>query len=426
MTRGAKIETFGCRLNSWESEVIREHTSQPGFDQMVIINTCAVTAEAERQARQMIRKTRRQRPDAKIIVTGCAAQINPASWQDMDEVDAVIGNHEKLNADHWRKLATTNSDTLPSLIGDIMTVREVAPHMLGGFDHHSRAFVQIQQGCDHRCTFCIIPYGRGVSRSVPTPQVVAQIRQLVENGVQEVVLTGVDMSSWGRDLASDDGTAPVLGQLVGAILRAVPELPRLRLSSLDPAEVDMHLRRLIGEEARLMPHLHLSVQHGDALILKRMKRRHSPEDLIQLVDDLRQRRPDVVFGGDIISGFPTEDDAAHHRSMDLIEALDISWLHVFPYSAREGTPAAKMPAVAATIIRERAAAFRQLANRQAQRQMDRMIGQNDEVVMETGGVAHTRQFGKVKMLNTSLKAGQLYPVRILNRRETFLEAELRT
>jgi threonylcarbamoyladenosine tRNA methylthiotransferase MtaB len=426
MTRGAKIETFGCRLNSWESEVIREHTSQPGFDQMVIINTCAVTAEAERQARQMIRKTRRQRPDAKIIVTGCAAQINPASWQDMDEVDAVIGNHEKLNADHWRKLATTNSDTLPSLIGDIMTVREVAPHMLGGFDHHSRAFVQIQQGCDHRCTFCIIPYGRGVSRSVPTPQVVAQIRQLVENGVQEVVLTGVDMSSWGRDLASDDGTAPVLGQLVGAILRAVPELPRLRLSSLDPAEVDMDLRRLIGEEARLMPHLHLSVQHGDALILKRMKRRHSPEDLIQLVDDLRQRRPDVVFGGDIISGFPTEDDAAHHRSMDLIEALDISWLHVFPYSAREGTPAAKMPAVAATIIRERAAAFRQLANRQAQRQMDRMIGQNDEVVMETGGVAHTRQFGKVKMLNTSLKAGQLYPVRILNRRETFLEAELRT
>jgi threonylcarbamoyladenosine tRNA methylthiotransferase MtaB len=217
-----------------------------------------------------------------------------------------------------------------------------------------------------------------------------------------------------------------LGQLVGAILRAVPELPRLRLSSLDPAEVDMDLRRLIGEEARLMPHLHLSVQHGDALILKRMKRRHSPEDLIQLVDDLRQRRPDVVFGGDIISGFPTEDDAAHHRSMDLIEALDISWLHVFPYSAREGTPAAKMPAVAATIIRERAAAFRQLANRQAQRQMDRMIGQNDEVVMETGGVAHTRQFGKVKMLNTSLKAGQLYPVRILNRRETFLEAELRT
>jgi threonylcarbamoyladenosine tRNA methylthiotransferase MtaB len=426
MTRGAKIETFGCRLNSWESEVIREHTSQPGFDQMVIINTCAVTAEAERQARQMIRKTRRQRPDAKIIVTGCAAQINPASWQDMDEVDAVIGNHEKLNADHWRKLATTNSDTLPSLIGDIMTVREVAPHMLGGFDHHSRAFVQIQQGCDHRCTFCIIPYGRGVSRSVPTPQVVAQIRQLVENGVQEVVLTGVDMSSWGRDLASDDGTAPVLGQLVGAILRAVPELPRLRLSSLDPAEVDMDLRRLIGEEARLMPHLHLSVQHGDALILKRMKRRHSPENLIQLVDDLRQRRPDVVFGGDIISGFPTEDDAAHHRSMDLIEALDISWLHVFPYSAREGTPAAKMPAVAATIIRERAAAFRQLANRQAQRQMDRMIGQNDEVVMETGGVAHTRQFGKVKMLNTSLKAGQLYPVRILNRRETFLEAELRT
>jgi len=426
MTKGAKIETFGCRLNSWESEVIREHTSHSGFEQMVVINTCAVTAEAERQARQLIRKTRRQSPDAKIVVTGCAAQINPSSWQEMPEVDAVIGNHEKLNADHWRILATTNAETLPSLIGDIMTVREVAPHMLGGFDHHSRAFVQIQQGCDHRCTFCIIPYGRGVSRSVPTPQVVAQIRKLVESGVQEVVLTGVDMSSWGRDLATDQGDSPVLGQLIGAILRAIPELPRLRLSSLDPAEVDEDLRRLIGEEARLMPHLHLSVQHGDALILKRMKRRHSPEDLIRLVDDLRQRRPDVVFGGDIIAGFPTEDNAAHRRSMELIEALDISWLHIFPYSPREGTPAAKMPAVAAQTIRERAAAFRELANRQAQRQMDRMVGQDDEVVMETGGVAHTRQFGKVKMLNPTLKAGHLYPVRILKRSQHFLEAELRT
>ena len=426
MTKGAKIETFGCRLNSWESEVIREHTSHSGFEQMVVINTCAVTAEAERQARQLIRKTRRQSPDAKIVVTGCAAQINPSSWQEMPEVDAVMGNHEKLNADHWRRLATTNAETLPSLIGDIMTVREVAPHMLGGFDHHSRAFVQIQQGCDHRCTFCIIPYGRGVSRSVPTPQVVAQIRKLVESGVQEVVLTGVDMSSWGRDLATDQGDSPVLGQLIGAILRAIPELPRLRLSSLDPAEVDEDLRRLIGEEARLMPHLHLSVQHGDALILKRMKRRHSPEDLIRLVDDLRQRRPDVVFGGDIIAGFPTEDNAAHRRSMELIEALDISWLHIFPYSPREGTPAAKMPAVAAQTIRERAAAFRELADRQAQRQMDRMVGQDDEVVMETGGVAHTRQFGKVKMLNPTLKAGQLYPVRILKRSQHFLEAELRT
>lgn len=424
MTNGARIETFGCRLNSWESEVIREHTSQSGCDNMVVINTCAVTAEAEKQARQMIRKTRRDNADIHIIVTGCAAQINPQAWQAMPEVDAVIGNHEKLDAESWRRLATTNTPELPSLVGDIMTVKSVAPHMLAGFDHHSRAFLQIQQGCDHRCTFCIIPYGRGGSRSVSVADVVAQTRHLVAAGVAEVVLTGVDISSWGNDLAVSDHATPKLGQLVAAILAAVPELPRLRLSSIDPADVDADLRAVLADNPRLMPHLHLSVQHGDGLMLKRMKRRHSPDDLKALVADLRQRRPDIVFGADLIAGFPTEDAEAHENSMRLMDDLNISWMHVFPFSPREGTPAARMPQIDTQIIRARAAEFRQLGQELAHRQMDKMIGLTDEVVMETGGIAHTRQFGRVKMTDTNLAAGQIYPVRILRRQGELLEAEL--
>ncbi|MGB2303042.1 MAG: tRNA (N(6)-L-threonylcarbamoyladenosine(37)-C(2))-methylthiotransferase MtaB [Candidatus Puniceispirillales bacterium] len=426
MTNGVRIETFGCRLNSWESEVIREHTNQSGWDNMVVINTCAVTAEAEKQARQMIRKTRREDADIRIIVTGCAAQINPEAWQNMPEVDAVIGNHEKLDAESWRKLATTNAPELPSLVGDIMTVRSVAPHMLAGFDHHSRAFLQIQQGCDHRCTFCIIPYGRGGSRSVSVAEVVAQTRHLVDAGVAEIVLTGVDISSWGNDLGRSGQDTPKLGQLVAAILAAVPELPRLRLSSIDPADVDVELRAVLADHPRLMPHLHLSVQHGDGLMLKRMKRRHSPDDLIALVDDLRQRRPDIVFGADIIAGFPTEDEHAHNNSMRLMDDLNISWLHVFPFSPREGTPAARMPQTDTHIIRTRARQFRKLGQILAHRQMDKMIGQNDEVVMESGGIAHTRQFGRVQMATAGLAAGQVYPVRILRRDGELLEAELRS
>lgn len=426
MTNGARIETFGCRLNSWESEVIREHTKQLGCDNMVVINTCAVTAEAEKQARQMIRKMRREDEDARIIVTGCAAQIDPQAWQAMPEVDAVIGNNEKLDAESWRKLATTNTPELPSLVGDIMTVRSVAPHMLAGFDHHSRAFLQIQQGCDHRCTFCIIPYGRGGSRSVSVADVVSQIRHLVAAGVAEVVLTGVDISSWGNDLALSDQAPPRLGQLVATILSAVPDLPRLRLSSLDPADIDADLRAVIADNPRFMPHLHLSIQHGDGLILKRMKRRHSPDDVMALVDDLRYRRPDIVFGADLIAGFPTEDDEAHHNSMRLLDQLNISWLHVFPFSPRQGTPAARMPQIKTEIIRSRAAEYRQLGQTLSQRQMDKMIGQDDEVVMETGGIAHTRQFGRVKMLTPDLAAGQLYPVRILRREGELLLAELRS
>ena len=429
MRSGAKVENFGCRLNAWESEVIRNHTAAPAFARMVVVNTCAVTAEAERQARQLIRKTRRQNPEAQIVVTGCAAQIDPRSWQAMDEVDAVMGNHEKLGAENWQALAASNSGDLPSRVGDIMQVREVAPHLLSGFDHHSRAFLQIQQGCDHRCSFCIIPYGRGVSRSVSLADTIAQIEMLVAHGVQEVVLTGVDISSWGYDLGGDDlgegDTPPRLGQLVKAILQAVPLLPRLRLSSLDPADIDADLRDAFGGEERLMPHAHLSIQHGDGLMLKRMKRRHSPDDVKDLVEDLRARRRDIVFGGDIIAGFPTETDAAHQRSLDFIESLNISWLHIFPFSPRNGTPAARMPQVSGGVIRARAGEFRQLGAALAQRQLESMVGCADEVVLESGGIAHTRQFAKVVLGagEARLTAGARYPVRILRADEQFLHAE---
>ena len=420
MRSGAKVENFGCRLNAWESEVIRNHTAAPAFARMVVVNTCAVTAEAERQARQLIRKTRRQNPHAQIVVTGCAAQIDPQSWQAMDEVDAVMGNHEKLGAENWQALAASNSGDLPSYIGDIMQVREVAPHLLSGFDHKARAFLQIQQGCDHRCSFCIIPYGRGVSRSVSRADTIAQIEMLVANGVQEVVLTGVDISSWGYDL----GEGVRLGQLVKAILQAVPDLPRLRLSSLDPADIDADLRDAFGGEERLMPHAHLSIQHGDGLMLKRMKRRHSPDDVKNLVEDLRARRGDIVFGADIIAGFPTETDAAHQRSLDLVESLNISWLHIFPFSPRNGTPAARMPQVSGAVIRARAGEFRQLGAVLAQRQLESMVGRTDEVVLESGGIAHTRQFAKVVMgAEARLTAGARYPVRILRADDQFLHAE---
>ena len=422
MRSGAKVENFGCRLNAWESEVIRRHTAAPAFARMVVVNTCAVTAEAERQARQLIRKTRRQNPEAQIVVTGCAAQIDPQSWQAMDEVDAVMGNHEKLGAENWQALAAHNSGDLPSHVGDIMQVREVAPHLLSGFDHKARAFLQIQQGCDHRCSFCIIPYGRGVSRSVSLADTIAQIEMLVAHGVQEVVLTGVDISSWGYDLGAD--APPRLGQLVKAILQAVPELPRLRLSSLDPADIDEDLRDAFGGEERLMPHAHLSIQHGDALMLKRMKRRHSPDDVKDLVEDLRARRADIVFGADIIAGFPTETAEAHQRSLDLVESLNISWLHIFPFSPRNGTPAARMPQVSGAVIRARASEFRQLGAALAQRQLDAMVGCADEVVLESGGIAHTRQFAKVVLGGDArLTAGARYPVRILRADDQFLHAE---
>lgn len=414
------VQTFGCRLNIWESEVIKRHAEDAQLNQAVVINTCAVTAEAEKQARQAIRKTRREQPDARIIVTGCAAQIDPSSWQAMDEVDAVIGNHEKLEPATWRRLAGTNHDELPSQVGDIMTVKDVAPHLLEGFDGHTRAFLQIQQGCDHRCTFCIIPYGRGNSRSVPMQVVIDQVKRLADNGIAEVVLTGVDVTSWGEDL---DGT-PTLGQLVWRVLKSVPALQRLRMSSIDPAEIDQDMLAALGDDHRLMPHLHLSVQHGDDLILKRMKRRHLRDDVLRLTEAARKVRPDVVFGADMIAGFPTEDAAAHQASLDLIKDAGLTWLHIFPYSPRQGTPAAKMPQQEAGVIKARAAELRRAALQAEEVFLSTCIGTNDEVLLETGGVGHTRQFAKVKMDMPGLVAGQIYPVKITASSGSLLQAEL--
>ncbi|MCE2516897.1 MAG: tRNA (N(6)-L-threonylcarbamoyladenosine(37)-C(2))-methylthiotransferase MtaB [Alphaproteobacteria bacterium] len=416
----SSVQTFGCRLNIWESEVIKRHMDDAALTNAVIINTCAVTAEAEKQARQAIRKTRRDNPDARIVVTGCAAQIAPDIWQNMAEVDAVIGNHDKLEPETWRRLAGVNHDELPSVVGDIMTVQEVAPHLLEGFDAHTRAFLQIQQGCDHRCTFCIIPYGRGNSRSVPMQVVIDQVKRLADNGVAEVVLTGVDVTSWGHDL---EGT-PRLGQLIRRLLRSVPALKRLRMSSIDPAEVDPDMLAALAEDDRLMPHLHLSVQHGDDLILKRMKRRHLRDDVLRVVDEVRATRPDVVFGADMIAGFPTEDEAAHQASLELITEAGLTWLHVFPYSPREGTPAEKMPQQDGGVIKSRAAELRQAAAKAEAGFLQTRIGTMDEVLVETGGIGHSRQFAKVKMDKPGLTAGEIYRVKVVGASDTLLDVEL--
>tara|TARA_E500000178_G_scaffold327510_1_gene356623 strand:+ start:789 stop:2066 length:1278 start_codon:yes stop_codon:yes gene_type:complete len=421
--RRATVQSFGCRLNIWESEVISRHGEEAGLADTIIINTCAVTAEAEKQARQAVRRQRRDHPDSRIVVTGCAAQIDPASWQAMAEVDAVIGNHEKLQPDTWQKLAARNTPDTMMAVGDIMTVRDVAPHLLEGFDHHTRAFLQVQQGCDHRCTFCIIPYGRGNSRSVPAADIISQTRQLAEAGIAEVVLTGVDITSWGGDL---NGT-PKLGGLVRQLLDQVPQLQRLRLSSVDPAEADDDLLTALADDHRLMPHLHLSVQHGHDLILKRMKRRHSATDVLDLVREVRRIRPDTVFGADLIAGFPTEDDAAHEATLNLIDDAQLTWLHVFPYSPRQGTPAARMPQVDGTLIRQRAASLRERAARHQQAFLDSRIGHDDEVLMETGGIGHSRQFARVRIESphSQAPAGTVCPVRITAREGDVLIAEKR-
>ena len=407
-----QVQSFGCRLNIWESEVIRRHGGEAGLEGTVVVNTCAVTAEAERQARQAVRRQRRERPDARIVVTGCAAQIDPGSWQAMEEVDAVIGNHEKLQPETWRNLAGRNAGDTMVAVGDIMAVRETAPHMLEGFDNHTRAFLQIQQGCDHRCTFCVIPYGRGNNRSVPAGEVVGQVRRLVAAGTAEVVLTGVDIASWGPDLGEADGARPRLGQLVRRILADVPELKRLRLSSIDPAAVDDDLLSAYADDHRLMPHMHLSVQHGDDLILKRMKRRHSSADVLELVAGVRRLRPDTVFGADLIAGFPTETDEAHRATLDLVDKAELTWLHVFPYSPREGTPAARMPQLPGAVIRGRAAALRQAAERRQRAFLSTRLGRTDEVLMETGGIGHSSQFAKVRLEGGDpLRPGAVAPVR---------------
>ena len=379
-----EVLTFGCRLNAYESEVMREHAA--ALADTIVVNTCAVTAEAERQARQAIRRAHRERPDARIVVTGCAAQIAPDRWASLPGVSRVLGNAEKLRAESW-------SADAGSAVSDIMAARETAAHLVTEFSGRARAFVQVQQGCDHRCTFCVIPFGRGPSRSVPIGTIVAQVRALVERDFREVVLTGVDLTSYGGDLPG----RPRLGQMLRRLLALVPELARLRLSSLDPAAIDDDLWRLIGEEARLMPHLHLSLQAGADLILKRMKRRHSRAEALAAIRRARALRPGIAIGADLIAGFPTETAALFADTLALIEDSAIPFLHVFPYSERAGTPAARMPAVAPALRRERAARLRAAGAANARRFYDGLVGRTAEVLVETDTRGHTEHFAPVRI-----------------------------
>ena len=387
------FSNHGCRLNAYETEAMKDLATSAGVQNTIIVNTCAVTTEAVRKAKQDIRKQRRAHPDAQIIVTGCAAQIEPATFSAMPEVNVVLGNTEKMDPNTWVGLAPDLiGHTEPVQVDDIMSVKDTAGHLIDGFGTRSRAYVQVQNGCDHRCTFCIIPYGRGNSRSVPAGVVVDQIKRLVDKGYNEVVLTGVDLTSWGADLPA----APKLGDLVMRILRLIPDLPRLRISSIDSIEVDDNLMQAIATEKRLMPHLHLSLQHGDDMILKRMKRRHLRDDAIQFCEEASKLRPDMTYGADIIAGFPTETDAMFENSLKLISDCNLTWLHVFPYSARTGTPAARMPPVNGTIIKTRAAKLRAAGDVQVQSHLRAQIGKIHLVLMESPHMGRTEQFTEVR------------------------------
>jgi len=404
-----EIITFGCRLNAFESEVMRACASEAGANNTIIFNTCAVTGEAVRQARQAIRKAHRENPDAEIIVTGCAAQINPAEFTDIPGVTKVLGNAEKMQVESYQSLKETEK----VLVNDIMSVRETAGHLIEGFEGKSRAFVQVQNGCDHRCTFCIIPYGRGNSRSVGIGEVVSQIRLLTERGYKEVVLTGVDITSYGADLPGQ----PKLGDLVQKILAGIPGLKRLRLSSLDAVEVDAALFEAITGDARLMPHLHLSLQAGDNLILKRMKRRHSRENAIAFTDSIRAKRPGMVFGADFITGFPTESEEMFQRTLDLVDECGLNFLHVFPYSARKGTPAAKMPQVPGDLRKARAARLREKGHQADLRLFERLVGGKANVLVERNdasqgvSLGHSEDFSPVLVAGV-FDPGMMLPVRL--------------
>ena len=404
------FETFGCRLNAYETEAMRDLST--GLENAVVVNTCAVTAEAVRQARQRIRRLRRENPDAKLIVTGCAAQIDPATFDQMPEVDVVLGNLEKMQPETWAGIAETKG----VVVNDIMTATETAGHLIDGFGTRARAYVQVQNGCDHRCTFCIIPYGRGNSRSVPAGVVVNQIKRLVDKGFNEIVLTGVDMTSWGADLPGQ----PPLGNLVQRILTLVPDLPRLRISSIDSIEADPALIEAIKGAPKLMPHLHLSLQAGDNMILKRMKRRHLREDAIAFCTDMRKARPDIVFGADIIAGFPTETDAMFENSLKLVEDCGLTWLHVFPFSAREGTPAARIPPVDGRIIKARAATLRQRGDQRVADYLAKQIGTRHRVLIENPHMGRTEGFAEV-VFKTPQPVGKIVDAKITGTRAAQLE-----
>ena len=408
------ILTLGCRLNAYESEVMRGHAQAAGVEDAVIVNTCAVTAEAVRQARQAIRRARRERPDASIIVTGCAAQIDPASFAEIPEVTRVIGNAEKMKAETFAGIGIT--DTPRVQVNDIMSVRETAAHLVDGLDGRARAFVQVQTGCDHRCTFCIIPYGRGNSRSVPAGEVVDQVKRLVATGHYEIVLTGVDLTSWGADLPN----APKLGNLIARILKLVPDLEQLRLSSIDAIEIDEALFDLLANEPRIAPHLHLSFQSGDDMILKRMKRRHSRADAINLCHRLRDARPDMAFGADLIAGFPTETDAMFANTLASVDECGIDYLHVFPYSPRPQTPAAKMPQVARDVVKARAALLRQKGGERLALRLGQHVGQTAMALVEAGGRARLSNFAPVRIDGASPEPGRPARFNLVSRTATEL------
>ena len=410
------FSNHGCRLNAYETEAMKELAAGAGLGSAVVVNTCAVTSEAVRKARKDIRRLRRENPGARIIVTGCAAQTEPDTFAQMPEVDAVIGNTEKMQPGTWAALAG-DYQTEPVQVDDIMSVTETAGHLIDGFGTRSRAYVQVQNGCDHRCTFCIIPYGRGNSRSVPAGVVVDQIKRLVDRGYNEVVLTGVNLTSWGADLPA----APKLGDLVMRILKLVPDLPRLRISSIDSIEVDENLMQAIATEARLMPHLHLSLQHGDDLILKRMKRRHLREDAIRFAAEARRLRPEMTFGADIIAGFPTETDAHFENSLRLVEDCGLTWLHVFPYSPRPGTPAARMPQVDGRAIKDRAARLRSAGAAQVAAHLAQQVGRHHLVLMENPHMGRTEQFTEVQF-TTPRPEGQIVTTQITGASDTSLIA----
>jgi threonylcarbamoyladenosine tRNA methylthiotransferase MtaB len=414
-----KFTTLGCRLNAYETEAMKELSQQAGLENAVIVNTCAVTSEAVRKARQEIRKLRRENPEARVIVTGCAAQTEPETFAAMDEVDAVIGNTEKMQPDTWKGMAADFIGQTESVqVDDIMSVTETAGHLIDGFGTRSRAYVQVQNGCDHRCTFCIIPYGRGNSRSVPAGVVVDQIKRLVDKGYNEVVLTGVDLTSWGADLPA----MPKLGDLVMRILKLVPDLPRLRISSIDSIEVDENLMQAIATESRLMPHLHLSLQHGDDLILKRMKRRHLRDDAIRFTEDAKKLRPEMTFGADIIAGFPTETEAHFENSLKLVQNCDLTWLHVFPYSKRPGTPAARIPQqINGNVIKDRAARLRAIGETQVATHLALQIGKTHNILMENPNMGRTEQFTEVAFA-TPQTEGQIVTKLILGITGTQLTA----
>ncbi|MDJ0386834.1 tRNA (N(6)-L-threonylcarbamoyladenosine(37)-C(2))-methylthiotransferase MtaB [Roseomonas sp. E05] len=400
-----RVLTFGCRLNTYESAAMRDLATQAGHRDTILVNTCAVTAEAERQARQAIRRAARENPGARIVVTGCAAQIAPEKWAGLPGVARVIGNAEKLKPEAW----ALEAPPAPAgkLVTDIMAATETAAHLVTDFAGRARAFVQVQQGCDHRCTFCVIPYGRGPSRSVPVGAIVEQVRALVAGGYREVVLTGVDVTSYGPDLPGQ----PTLGQMVRRLLALVPELPRLRLSSLDPVEIDADLWRLIGEEPRLMPHLHLSLQHGADLILKRMKRRHSRADALACAARARALRPDIAFGADLIAGFPTETEEHFRQMLDLVTEAGLTFLHVFPYSERPGTPAARMPQLPMPLRRERAARLRAAGAGAAAgfynaRLEHALRGQEETVLLEAPDRGHTEHFAPLRLTGAALPEAQ--------------------